>query len=142
MIQSVPSCPFCHSFSIRRSKAVGMRDMTRMAVGMYPFRCVDCSQRFWASIWQLASWRYAKCPKCLNLTLTTWTRKSHRLGLWTRLALTAGATRYRCNACRLNFASFKPAWEGASAVRLPAAKHEADFPETGQRKREPVERLE
>ena len=115
--------------------------MTRMAVGMYPFRCVNCSQRFWASIWQLGSWRYAKCPKCLSLTLTTWTRKSHRLSIWTKLALTSGATRYRCNTCRFNFASFKPAWEG-NAAREQAGKQEAEYVETGPRNGEPAERLE
>jgi DNA-directed RNA polymerase subunit RPC12/RpoP len=115
--------------------------MTRMAVGMYPFRCVNCSQRFWASIWQLGWWRYAKCPKCLSLRLTTWTRKSHRLSMWTKLALTSGATRYRCNTCRLNFASFKPAWEG-DAVREPAGRQGTEYVETGPHDGEPVERLE
>jgi DNA-directed RNA polymerase subunit RPC12/RpoP len=141
MIQSASNCPFCHSSSIRRSKGTGLRDTAKMAVGLYPFRCIECSQRFWASIWQLGWWRYAKCPKCLSLTLTTWTRKSHRLSLWTKLALTSGATRYRCNACRFNFASFKPAWEGG-AVRGQAEKHETDLTEAGPRKAEPAERLE
>jgi hypothetical protein len=75
------------------------------------------------------------------LTLTTWTRKSHRLSIWTKLALTSGATRYRCNTCRVNFASFKPAWEGAN-VREPADAHEAEYLETQPREGEPVERLE
>jgi len=95
-----------------------------MAAGLYPFRCSFCNQRFWANIWQLSWWRYAKCPKCLGLTLTTWSRKSHHLSIWTKLMLTSGATRYRCNTCRFNFASFKPAWDGPVAQSLESGRQE------------------
>ena len=119
MIKTSSSCPHCHSPSIRRSRRQDSGELAKMARGLYPFRCLDCGERFWSSIWQLSWWKYAKCPKCLSLMLISWTRKSHHLSIWTKLLLTFGATRYRCDACRYNFASFKPSWQPLVAAHQP-----------------------
>lgn len=50
----------------------------------------------------------AKCPKCLRTELLTWPEKFYRPTLWRRIQYTLGAHRYRCEACRYNFISFRP----------------------------------
>jgi len=80
-----------------------------MTLGSYPFRCGDCNQRSWVSIWLVSRLRYAKCPKCLGLELTPWSRRHYRLSFWKNLLSTFGARRYRCAACRYYFLSFRPA---------------------------------
>jgi DNA-directed RNA polymerase subunit RPC12/RpoP len=77
-----------------------------MVIGQYPFRCLDCNCRFWINVWLFAKLRYAKCPRCLGLELTTWPPKRARLQQ--RILVRLGAHRYRCAACRKNFVSFLP----------------------------------
>lgn len=79
-----------------------------MLLGSYPFRCVDCGQRFWINIWLFSKLAYAKCPKCLGLELGGWPTKHYRMPFWKSLLTTFGAHRYRCSACRCNFISFRP----------------------------------
>ncbi len=79
-----------------------------MCLGSYPFRCVDCSQRFWINIWLFSKLPYAKCPKCLGGDLANWPRRNYRLSFRKNLLSTFGAHRYRCVACRYNFLSFRP----------------------------------
>jgi DNA-directed RNA polymerase subunit RPC12/RpoP len=79
-----------------------------MAMGVYPFRCLACTHRFWVSIWLWSVWKYAKCPKCLGLQLVFWPRRFYHLNLWRKLLLTMGAHPYRCAQCRCNFISFRP----------------------------------
>ena len=81
----------------------------RKALGGYPLRCQDCEHRFWVSILMFSKIPFAKCPLCLGFTLTTWDPKQYRLSRWRKLMLKMGAHRYRCNRCRFNFASFRPA---------------------------------
>ena len=86
-----------------------------MAIGTYPFRCLDCNARFSVNVFFLSRLAFAKCPKCLRMELTSWQHKSYHLGLLTKLMITFGARRYRCAACRCNFVSFRP-----KAVAQPA----------------------
>jgi len=79
-----------------------------MALGTYPFRCLDCDGRFYANVLLLSRLAYAKCPKCLGLELTNWQKKNYRLSTLKRLLITFGARRYRCGTCRHNFVSFRP----------------------------------
>jgi len=79
-----------------------------MAIGTYPFRCLDCNGRFFVNVLLLSRLAYAKCPKCLGQELTNWPRKGYHVGLAKKLALTFGARRYRCATCRYNFVSFRP----------------------------------
>jgi DNA-directed RNA polymerase subunit RPC12/RpoP len=78
-----------------------------MLVGAYPFRCLNCGSRFWMSIWLFSKLATAKCPKCLGTELLIWPEKYFRPTFWRRVMYTLGAQRYRCNACRCNFISFR-----------------------------------
>jgi len=108
-MRSVPyACQHCGSSSLRRSRRQSVVEIGKMALGVYPFRCLDCHQRSWVNIWLFSKLPYAKCPKCLGLELTTWPRKHYHVNLWNKLLMTFGAHRYRCSICRENFLSFKP----------------------------------
>lgn len=108
MKPSAIDCPDCGSASLRRSRRASWFELIPMMIGSYPFRCLDCNQRFWVNIWLVSRLRYAKCPKCLGLELTPWSRRHYRLSFWQNLLSTFGAHRYRCAACRHYFLSFKP----------------------------------
>ena len=99
------SCPNCGSSDIRRSRRQGSAELTKMLVGNYPFRCLACNTRFWSNIWLLSAWKYAKCPKCLSLNLTSWPLRSSRPNFFQKLCVTLGAKRHRCTKCRCNFVS-------------------------------------
>jgi hypothetical protein len=49
----------------------------------------------------------AKCPRCYSLTLSTWSEEHYIAPPLMRLLIGLGAKRYRCEMCRLNFASFR-----------------------------------
>lgn len=108
MRPSAIACPYCGGSSLRRSRRKAWFEFLGMMVGRYPFRCLDCNQRSWLSIWLFSRMIYAKCPKCLGSQLTSWSLKHHHLNLWQNLFSTFGAHRYRCAACRCNFLSFRP----------------------------------
>ena len=111
MKPSAIACPCCASTSLRRSRRASWLEILPMMVGSYPFRCLDCNQRSWISVWLFSRLKYAKCPKCLGLELTPWSRRHYRLSFWGNLLSTFGARRYRCAACRYYFLSFRPAAE-------------------------------
>jgi hypothetical protein len=102
------TCPACGSCTIRLSRRQNFGELSRMAVGSYPFRCMACNQRFWANIWFWSVLKYSKCPRCLSLDLITWSHKVQHLSYWKKLQLTLGAKRHRCARCRCNFVSFRP----------------------------------
>jgi DNA-directed RNA polymerase subunit RPC12/RpoP len=101
-------CDICGSARVRRSKRQSLWEVFKMLMGVYPFRCLDCSARFWVSVWLFSKLPFAKCPKCLSTELTNWPEKYFPHGLRSRLALTFGAHHYRCHRCRFNFMSFRP----------------------------------
>lgn len=108
MSEAALTCPKCGSASVRRSRRVNAHEVTRMMMGVYPFRCNACSDRFWASVWLFSIWKWAKCPRCLNLSLTDWPKRHYHLSLLTQLLTTVGAHKHRCSRCRHNFISFLP----------------------------------
>jgi DNA-directed RNA polymerase subunit RPC12/RpoP len=101
-------CDVCGSTSVRRSKRQSFSELVRMYLGIYPFRCMDCTARFWVSVWLVSKLPFAKCPKCLNVQLTVWPEKYFAPNVWRNLAILLGARRYRCMPCRHNFVSFRP----------------------------------
>ncbi|HEX7359100.1 MAG TPA: hypothetical protein VF283_01275 [Bryobacteraceae bacterium] len=101
-------CTSCGGRNFRRSRRTSLFDLLRMAAGQYPFRCLDCNQRVWASVWLFSKLLYAKCPKCLGMQLTGWDHKHYHHTFWWNLRATFGAHRYRCPRCRCNFLSFRP----------------------------------
>ena len=123
--ESALSCPKCGSASVRRSRRANAAEMAHMMLGIYPFRCTSCSERFWANVFLFSSWRWAKCPRCLNLNLTDWPKRHYRRNAWADLLTTLGAQKHRCSRCRHNFVSFRsrlPAHQGT-----PAAEDDLDF---------------
>lgn len=102
------SCPNCGASTVRRSRRVNSSEMVRMMLGVYPFRCTTCGDRFWANVWLFNSWRWAKCPRCLNLNLTDWPKRHYHVTTWAQILSTLGAKKHRCSRCRNNFMSFRP----------------------------------
>jgi hypothetical protein len=108
MSDAAIACPKCGSSSVRRSRRASSKEMARMMMGVYPFRCNSCNDRFWASVWLFSVWKWAKCPRCLNLNLTDWPKRHYRNSLWAQALTVLGANKHRCSRCRLNFISFRP----------------------------------
>ena len=100
-------CPECHSDDVRRSRRMNSNETIRTLIGLYPFRCNNCSERFWANVWLFSSWKWAKCPRCLNLNLTDWPQRHYRHSPWAEFLVSLGAQKHRCSRCRHNFVSFR-----------------------------------
>lgn len=130
MKQSAIACPYCGGLNLRRSRRQAWFEFLGMIFGRYPFRCLDCNQRSWVSVWLFSRLRYAKCPKCLGLELTGWPRKHHHLTLWGNLLSTFGAHRYRCSKCRCNFLSLRPRHPCPSDLPTGLSEQADALPET------------
>lgn len=77
-------------------------------MGAHPVRCRICKTRFVARIWDFTNWRFARCPNCYGFELTTWSEDHYSAVGMTAIKISLGARRYRCDQCRVNFASFRP----------------------------------
>ncbi len=86
-----------------------------MALGIYPFRCLDCRERGWINIWLFSKGQTAVCPRCLGLEVTPAPTEGMRLKLIERAKITAGARAYRCATCNRRFLSFKRAERNVAA---------------------------
>lgn len=58
-------------------------------------------------LWSIRYWRYAKCPRCYRMELSTWSEQHYVPRTRVIFLLRLGATPYRCEFCRLNFVSFR-----------------------------------
>jgi hypothetical protein len=72
-----------------------------------PLRCQDCKTRFVSRTVFFEDLFYAHCPRCDRLDLNDWSPKSNTPSAWTAFKIVMGARRWRCEYCRLNFASFR-----------------------------------
>lgn len=98
-------------------------------------RCRDCEARFNGHYLMPDTWFYAKCPRCYRSDLNTWDARHYKAGWWTRWKLSLGAKQVRCEACRCNFASFRPrrTWyrrpkpSAALAARLGKVRESIDY---------------
>ena len=127
------SCPHCGSPDVRRSRRHGMGEVPKMLLGVYPFRCLNCGERFFGNVWLLATKGYANCPKCLRLDVQPWVRREGRVSAWDQLRMILGAQTYRCIACRYTFLSFrKGIYRAAAASVSPevAAAQESELEST------------
>jgi DNA-directed RNA polymerase subunit RPC12/RpoP len=97
---------------------MSVMELAKMAVGKYPFRCLDCRERVWVNIWLFSSDKQAACPRCLNLDVSPVDVKTMRLSLWRKLLISRGAQAYRCNHCKRSFLSFKK--PGIRPITFPA----------------------
>jgi hypothetical protein len=75
--------------------------------GFQAARCHNCAHRYMAQPFGVTKLWWAKCPRCYRMDLSTWDPKYYHVGGWTALRLAIGARRWRCEACRCNFASFR-----------------------------------
>jgi hypothetical protein len=93
----------------------------RGMLGVYPFRCRKCMHRFSTSIWLFRKLCYAKCPRCLGLELSTWSRRYYKVGFLKGFLIVFGAQKYRCKVCRCNFVSFRPRKASLPSTEQPAS---------------------
>ena len=101
------ACPTCGSRFLRDSYPRTLGERLRKIWFVTPLRCLDCQTRFIASTLKVADLKFARCPICYRMDLNGWTGKTYKPPFWTRLKITLGAARYRCEYCRFNFASFR-----------------------------------
>ena len=111
------SCPDCGGSNIRRSRYLNFRERLGAFFNVYPFRCRDCGTRFRADVLMIKRVLFAKCPRCLRLELTTWSRHSFRPTLSQNVLVLLGAQRYRCSGCRFNFVAFRPCLKSSRGDR-------------------------
>ncbi len=102
------ACPKCSSRNLRYARLRETTERVLMLVGVRPLRCRDCDHRFISRTWRVSSIRWAKCPRCWRMDLSTWSDEDYHVPVTMRLAAALGARRYRCEYCRLNFTSFRP----------------------------------
>lgn len=100
-------CPSCNSRDVRVSEARNVKERVLEWVGICQLRCRACRLRYQGSLWQPRNVLYARCPKCFRMELSTWSEQYYNPSLRTVLALRLGATPYRCEFCRCNFASWR-----------------------------------
>ena len=102
-------CPSCSSGDVRASMPQGFGERLGRLFGFFQIRCKDCDERFTSSIWAFTDALFAKCPRCYRLDLSTWTTHYYRAPTIWLVAMKLGARRHRCEYCRHNFISWRPA---------------------------------
>jgi Zn finger protein HypA/HybF involved in hydrogenase expression len=101
------ACPNCGSRNLRPSQYQSVEERFNAFRFIAPVRCRDCRTRFVSKTVFPEDLFYARCPKCDRMDLNGWTGKSYHPMGWTRIKVALGAHRWRCEYCRLNFASFR-----------------------------------
>lgn len=101
------ACPQCGTRDVRPSQARSFKESIAQLLGYYQLRCKRCNTRFSGALWRPSLIRYARCPKCYRTELSTWSEQYYNPPRWTVFKLRIGATPYRCEYCRCNFASFR-----------------------------------
>jgi len=89
------------------SHARGTKEKILRWMGVYPVRCEECDTRFLDSIWRFSDAPYARCPRCYRMDLGTWDLKYYEPPSGQKFRMNLGAKRFRCEACRCNFVSFR-----------------------------------
>lgn len=110
-------CPNCRSSNVRRSRRRTLREWWRSFFGKFNFRCLDCGTRFEEAILDERIFKYAYCPACHRLDLSSWNPENYHVSWWHKLRLQFGAKPYRCEPCRRNFTSFRPRAERYKRVK-------------------------
>lgn len=102
------SCPKCGCDDVRPARDRGLLDGLLSLIGFQAARCNDCAHRFLARPIGFMKARWAKCPRCYRMDLSTWDPKYYHISHLASLKIFLGANRWRCEACRCNFVSFRP----------------------------------
>lgn len=101
-------CPKCGSRQLRQASCRNFGERLGSWLGSPPIRCMQCSYRFRTAVWRLFDLLFARCPRCYGMELGSWDLKHYNARGLTRLLVTIGARRVRCDRCRHNFVSFRP----------------------------------
>ena len=101
------ACPNCGSRHLRPSHYRNSDERIKALFCISPVRCRDCRTRFVSRTVFPEEFFYARCPKCDRMDLNSWTGKNYTPRGWLKLKIILGAFRWRCEYCRLNFASFR-----------------------------------
>jgi hypothetical protein len=101
------SCPKCGSRYLRPAHYRSSRERINAIFFLSPLRCMDCKTRFVARTIIPEDFGFAHCPKCRRMDLHAWTGKTSTPRGWMWLKVQRGANKWRCEYCRLNFASFR-----------------------------------
>ena len=101
------ACPDCGTRDVRTSQPRTFGERLRGLLGIYQLRCKRCETRFQGALWRPGLIFYARCPRCYRTELSTWSEQYYNPKTWTIMQLRLGATPYRCEYCRCNFASFR-----------------------------------
>jgi hypothetical protein len=102
------TCPKCGGQNVRFAYIRTPAERLASFVGIRPIRCRDCRTRFATKLWKPADMVYARCPRCWNLKLSTWSPSQYRVPPGKGILMFFGANPYRCERCRHNFVSFRP----------------------------------
>jgi len=100
-------CPRCGSRYLRPARTRNFSEWIGQLHFTSPLRCLDCNKRFIGKTFVWDDLSFARCPVCLRMDLNGWTGKTYNPPFWMNIKITLGARRWRCEYCRLNFASFR-----------------------------------
>jgi len=100
-------CPECGSRNLRPSKYLDSAERVAAFRFVSPLRCKDCKTRFVSRTVFPEDIFYARCPECDRMDLNAWSGKTYEPSGWTKVLVSLGAHKWRCEYCRLNFASFR-----------------------------------
>lgn len=101
-------CPRCGSRYLRPARTRNFSEVMGKLRFVSPLRCLDCNKRFIGPTLVWKDLLYARCPVCLRMDLNGWTGKTNtNPPFWVAVRVALGARKWRCEYCRLNFASFR-----------------------------------
>jgi hypothetical protein len=101
-------CPRCGSRYLRPARTRDFSEWLGQLRFISPLRCQDCNKRFIGRTFVWSDLFFARCPVCLRMDLNGWTGKTYTHPPFkVALKVKLGARKWRCEYCRLNFASFR-----------------------------------
>jgi hypothetical protein len=101
------NCPLCKHSGARRSRRQTIADYAVSALGLYPWRCRECHQRFHARLMPLSDALHAHCSFCGNLELQRISAE-YVEGTFAFLWRFLGVPSFRCEPCRHKYFSVLP----------------------------------
>jgi DNA-directed RNA polymerase subunit RPC12/RpoP len=101
------ACPSCGSRFLRDSQPRDFNEKVNKLRFISPLRCLDCQTRFVTRTLVVRDLFFARCPECHRMDLNSWTGKTFDPPWFTATKIWFGAKRWRCEYCRVNFASFR-----------------------------------
>ena|SRR5208282_3063821 len=115
------TCPVCHSALVRRSKRRSALDYLFSVTGIMPWRCEGCEARFHGRATPFRQLRYARCSDCGNVDLRP-VAAERVIGWFSLVGRVLHLPALRCEPCRKNFFSMRPALHEEGEVATTAAR--------------------